>query len=412
MGGGPQWHCQVQVTQGNESRVLSLTPSERNFCSIKSFLRISGGPRVRWELCNLQQAPSRCSQEEVTLIQTRSMQERKKKRLLKRSCGPPFPCHDRSRAPPPPPPPSTHHPSHHTRILRLLFSGLHAAAPGVVPASFPAGALLPWWWWCPFLIISHNDKTSWWFDLCRKEEAAEEEGLRRGGDCLNDGDGDRTVSVDCVARVGAGQPVCVCVCVSGSSTSAMRQRPLCRRRSDARRPATSSAPRRTDAPGRKREPRVKPRSRHLIGIQFYFEKHPPEDALFRCRTRHRSDRTMKCRCTQPTCCYIIAALLQRHVTKSGFPQNRAGCPPNAASGDLPGPAHCVRFNQGFIHQPSQESNKVTCILFWWASVINRSVYRWSESRLMVIYSWGGALQSFGEEVQYLQYQWGTNSDIT
>lgn len=39
---------------------------------------------------------------------------------------------------------ATHQPSHHTRILRLLFSGLQAAAPGVVPASFPAAALI-WW---------------------------------------------------------------------------------------------------------------------------------------------------------------------------------------------------------------------------------------------------------------------------
>ena len=57
----------------------------------------------------------------------------------------------------------THQPSHHTRILRLLFSGLHAAAPGVAPASLPAAAFpcwwwwwlwwWLWWWWCPFLII-------------------------------------------------------------------------------------------------------------------------------------------------------------------------------------------------------------------------------------------------------------------
>lgn len=46
----------------------------------------------------------------------------------------------------------THHPSHHTRILLLLFSGLHAAAPEVIAASFPAAALT-WWWWWPFLII-------------------------------------------------------------------------------------------------------------------------------------------------------------------------------------------------------------------------------------------------------------------
>lgn len=40
----------------------------------------------------------------------------------------------------------THQPSHHTRTLRLLFSGLQAAAPGVITASFPA-AVPPWCWW-------------------------------------------------------------------------------------------------------------------------------------------------------------------------------------------------------------------------------------------------------------------------
>ena len=345
--GLPQWHCQVQVTQCNESCVLSLTLSELNFCSIKSFLRISGGPRVRWELCNLQQAPSRCSQEEVTLIQTRSMQrkekKKKKKPILKTDLRATSSM-SRSIILP-----STHHPSHHTRILRLLFSGLHAAAPGVVPTSFPAGALLPWWWWCPFLIISHNNKTSWWLDLCRKKKKEQQRRREGGGDCLKDGDGDRTVSVDCVARVGAGQPVCVSAaaapvrCANASSAGDAATH-------DA--PATASAPQRTDASGRKGELWVKPRSPHFLRVSFYFEKHPPEDARFRWRTRHRSDRTMKYRCTQPTCCYIIAAFLQRHVTKSGFPQKRAGCPPKAASGDLPGPVHYVRFNQGSNPQPS------------------------------------------------------------
>lgn len=54
---------------------------------------------------------------------------------------------------------STHQPSHHTRILRLLFSGLQAAAPWVIAASFPA-AVSPWywWWWWPFLIILSDDE--------------------------------------------------------------------------------------------------------------------------------------------------------------------------------------------------------------------------------------------------------------
>ena len=74
----------------------------------------------------------------------------------------------------------THQPSHHTRMLRLLFSGLQRVALGVAavpapsfPASFPAAAAAAaaasaageFTRWCPFLIIvwthSRKRQVSW-----------------------------------------------------------------------------------------------------------------------------------------------------------------------------------------------------------------------------------------------------------
>lgn len=53
----------------------------------------------------------------------------------------------------------THHPSHHTRMVRLLFSGLQAVAPRFVPASFPVVFI----GWCPFLIILCTKRLRWYY---------------------------------------------------------------------------------------------------------------------------------------------------------------------------------------------------------------------------------------------------------
>lgn len=119
----------------------------------------------------------------------------------------------------------THQPSHHTRILRLLFSGLHAAALGVGPASFPAdAAVFTWWWWCPFFIIF----LSW---QVNSQRCNLKESRTRRSPCK--WNGKRTVWVVCPLSEQDGR--FLWLFLSCSSSTAMRQRLLDRRRSYARR---------------------------------------------------------------------------------------------------------------------------------------------------------------------------------